>query len=109
MDNGSKAFKAGTGIDILMFERRVGPVSVLVELSKDKIPQFKESTAVTARTTGWFPTAFIGAKVDMDFRVRTAGTLRFARSYLPDEQYVHQGRLRHRARYDRLRHLWDKW
>ena len=57
-----------------MDERCIRSVGILVELSEYEVPQFQETAAVTAGPAFRSAAAPVGTQIDMDFRIRSAGT-----------------------------------
>ena len=64
------------GIDVLLLQRRVMPLTVILELSEDIVPDLHEAVAVAARLAGVLRPAALEAilrpAVIVDLRARTA-------------------------------------
>ena len=71
---GCQSFKTGAGIDIFMFQRFIGTVRHLIELSEHEIPNFKIPVTVAAGCAIRIVAAVFRSLVKEYFTVRTAWT-----------------------------------
>ena len=74
LNNTCQTLQAGAGINVLVFQRRIGAIRHLVELGEYQVPDFQEAVAVTAGAAGRFAAAALRTEVDVDFGVRAART-----------------------------------
>ena len=74
LNNACQTLQTGAGINVLVFQRRIGAVRHLVELSEYQVPDFQETVAVAARAAGRLAAAALRSEVDVDFGVRAART-----------------------------------
>ena len=72
LQHGSQSLKTASRINILVLKRIVLTVFRAVELRKDEIPDFEVTITITANSTVRAAAAALFAKVDVDFRIRTA-------------------------------------
>ena len=57
-----------------MSKEVVLPLLCTIILRKHEIPDLEEAVTVTANPTGWFTAATLLTEIDIDLRIRSAGT-----------------------------------
>ena len=74
LNDRGKPLQAATSINILVCKEIILPLLRTIILRKHKIPDLEEAVTVTANPTGRFTTATFLTEINVDLRIRTAGT-----------------------------------
>ena len=74
LNDRGKPLQATTRINILVRKEIVLPLFCTIVLRKHEIPNLEEAVTVTSDPTGWFTAATLLAEIDIDLRIRSAGT-----------------------------------
>ena len=74
LNDRGKPLQATARINVLMCKEVVLPLLCTIILRKHEIPDLEEAVTVTANPTGWFTAATLLTEIDIDLRIRSAGT-----------------------------------